>query len=1102
MASECDPVKEGEGGSDQAKDHNSSSSSSPLLPSTYTLKITLVRARKLRAADLNGSSDPYAKLFYTEPNARGMESAAGTDGAVSRKEGLTRSIGDFGRGMLHQSMRVVGGTIDAVNSVGGAIGTAARVSMDALRIHPGMSQPHSTGARPPWQAADATPRRSGSLSLFSRYWQQQQRRYRSLPVGRIQFGETSCIKNTLSPEWNQDFILELPADDHGNLGLAFSTLYFVIEVYDRDALSTDDLLGKCRLHLPTTAIDPINGNTNVAATETWCPLVAPANASGEVLVRLQWDGPAPTVPASIAARTPMVDPTRPYAVLDCHLHASAFFTAPGDAAPTDAALCRRLPYEGVPEDVCAQLFRTACPPTLPIYAELYSTVRITGCANEAGAGGRGVSVELPPANEVLLDIIDDVIFNHEMGTLYLTNYRLVVVPYELVESHVWSEDTDPMLQQAEKWRHRLLVLPLGCMASTTMSTKGPYACMEIEAKAARRYTIVKILDAPDAASLDDTRATSTGSGGGGGASSGSAGQGFEFRRVCEEILWRQAEGPSAFSVCEHVVRTVRKLNTRPKKSASPGSNVDAGVGAADGRANAAGTGGGLVPVQTQPLVGGAGHNMRRALLLQSVKGSTSNAVGWRILADFRRMGVLTHPQWAYTTANHAYALCPTYTRHLVVPAGMPPDQLPRAAELRSKGRLPVLTWLHPTTGAPLCRCAQPKAGVTGKTLREDNALLLAIRAAATHADAVLEIFDARPRLNANANALAGKGFESVSHLGGASVAHLAFCNIGNIHVMRASLAAVVRACTSQATLAGLATSTASDTSSSSAGSKAAGTTSSAFDFWSQIAASKWLDHVLLVLKGSLAVADRLEAGSPCVVHCSDGWDRTRTGVDLGTSLPTGAARSARRSRKTSRRPYSCSGSTACTKSCTSTPPSLTSPPTSSCFSQTRRCSRDISARFCATRRRSGVTSASCTVCAAVAVMLCAHRSLREVLRGGRGADPHRVAIAGRTPCLCGTTWRRTARASPTRSTPPPRATASCSTSRSTRRPWCCGVPCTSASPCMTAAWPRACRATAAPRPHRPRAPPIPRSTACFPRSTRRGLPPCPVRAQSYPRTSA
>lgn len=56
------------------------------------------------------------------------------------------------------------------------------------------------------------------------------------------------------------------------------------------------------------------------------------------------------------------------------------------------------------------------------------------------------------------------------------------------------------------------VLPLGCMASTTMSTKGPYACMEIESKAARRYTIVKILDAPNASTPDDARAPSTGSG--------------------------------------------------------------------------------------------------------------------------------------------------------------------------------------------------------------------------------------------------------------------------------------------------------------------------------------------------------------------------------------------------------------------------------------------------------------------------------------------------------------------------------------------------------------------------------------------------------------
>lgn len=78
------------------------------------------------------------------------------------------------------------------------------------------SQQQNTFPRPP-VPADATPRRSGSLSMFSRYWQQQQRRDRSLPVGRIQFGETTCVKNTLTPEWNQEFILELPADENGNV---------------------------------------------------------------------------------------------------------------------------------------------------------------------------------------------------------------------------------------------------------------------------------------------------------------------------------------------------------------------------------------------------------------------------------------------------------------------------------------------------------------------------------------------------------------------------------------------------------------------------------------------------------------------------------------------------------------------------------------------------------------------------------------------------------------------------------------------------------------------------------------------------------------------
>ena len=46
-------------------------------------------------------------------------------------------------------------------------------------------------------------------------------------------------------------------------------------------------------------------------------------------------------------------------------------------------------------------------------------------------------------------------------------------------------------------------------------------------------------------------------------------------------------------------------------------------------------------------------------------------------------------------------------------------------------------------------------------------------------------------LNANANALSGKGgYENVSQLGGDAVVSLTFCDIGNIHAMRESIAAL------------------------------------------------------------------------------------------------------------------------------------------------------------------------------------------------------------------------------------------------------------------------------------------------------------------------
>ena len=147
------------------------------------------------------------------------------------------------------------------------------------------------------------------------------------------------------------------------------------------------------------------------------------------------------------------------------------------------------------------------------------------------------------------------------------------------------------------------------------------------------------------------------------------------------------------------------------------------------------------------------------------------------------------------------------------------------------------------------------------SMPEDDEMLLAIRSTAItvkRPNPILHIFDARPKLNANANALAGKGFENVNRLGGASVAKIMFCGIANIHVMRNSLNGLMRACEAKNRCTG----------------RKASLGGSMLSFHEQVGNSKWLEHVALLLRSSSIIADTLQDGQPCVVHCSDGWDRT------------------------------------------------------------------------------------------------------------------------------------------------------------------------------------------------------------------------------------
>ena len=205
---------------------------------------------------------------------------------------------------------------------------------------------------------------------------------------------------------------------------------------------------------------------------------------------------------------------------------------------------------------------------------------------------------------------------------------------------------------------------------------------------------------------------------------------------------------------------------------------------------------------------------------------------------------LPNATWRISTANNDYELCSSYPKSLIVPANSDDEALLSDARERSKSRIPVLTWIHPDNGTPLCRSSQPNSGLFGKTLTSDEVHLLNIKATIIQPDKyTLRIVDARPKLNARANSLLGKGFESTERLG---KSRIHFCNIENIHDMKLSLQKYQDAIN----------------------------TVDSSTYLSQLENSKWLHHLVKVIQASYFIAHSIDFGDPVLVHCSDGWDRT------------------------------------------------------------------------------------------------------------------------------------------------------------------------------------------------------------------------------------
>jgi len=228
--------------------------------------------------------------------------------------------------------------------------------------------------------------------------------------------------------------------------------------------------------------------------------------------------------------------------------------------------------------------------------------------------------------------------------------------------------------------------------------------------------------------------------------------------------------------------------------------------------------------------------------------------GWNLFdlqSEYLRMGV-PNENWLLSRSNENYELCDTYPSHIYIPSTASTPIIISSAKFRSRGRLPVLSYLHHNQAA-ICRCSQPLSGFSARCV-EDESLLGAIRKA-NPSSKFMYVVDTRPKINAMANRAAGKGYENENFY---SNTRFHFSGIENIHVMRASLQKLVEVCELQ--------------------------NPSMSAFLGGLESSGWLKHVKSIIDASVFIAKAIQDGTSVLVHCSDGWDRTAQTCSLSSLM--------------------------------------------------------------------------------------------------------------------------------------------------------------------------------------------------------------------------
>eukprot|EP01062_Namystynia_karyoxenos_P056650 TRINITY_DN4757_c0_g1_i1.p1 TRINITY_DN4757_c0_g1~~TRINITY_DN4757_c0_g1_i1.p1 ORF type:complete len:823 (+),score=231.08 TRINITY_DN4757_c0_g1_i1:89-2470(+) len=224
----------------------------------------------------------------------------------------------------------------------------------------------------------------------------------------------------------------------------------------------------------------------------------------------------------------------------------------------------------------------------------------------------------------------------------------------------------------------------------------------------------------------------------------------------------------------------------------------------------------------------------------------------------------------------------TYPTRFAVPRRAPDSLVAECAKFRSRGRLPVVSWLHPATCALLSRAAQPLAGLGGKRSEADEQLVELcgnpLRPAAFSpqtampqrertpglppsppwggAPPPLVIYDARSHITAQANRSRGGGTEGQKNYR-ATVHFLEMENIHSVSAAYRRLKRVLEAFSNNA---------------SNAPSRdlVPGTRGPNTRFWEEWDRTGWPLHIQRLLWGAMRIAEDLGRGTSVLVHCSDG----------------------------------------------------------------------------------------------------------------------------------------------------------------------------------------------------------------------------------------